>query len=151
MKLYLIQHAEAKSESVDPERGLTEKGFNDIGKTARFAVATGAHVERIFHSGKKRARETAEVLAGYIKAIVSEADALSPMDDPTIWAGRIKDMNENTALVGHMPHMGGLAGLLLAGDKDKRPVDFKMGCIVCLGRSEAGWAVEWMVVPEVIK
>jgi phosphohistidine phosphatase SixA len=29
MFIYLIQHAEAKREEEDPERGLTEKGFMD--------------------------------------------------------------------------------------------------------------------------
>jgi hypothetical protein len=47
--------------------------------------------------------------------------------------------------------MAKLTGLLLNGDKDKTFVDFQMGGIICLKRFDDGrWAVEWMVVPEMM-
>ncbi|MCL4500363.1 MAG: hypothetical protein M1438_00725 [Deltaproteobacteria bacterium] len=36
MLLYLVQHAEAKSEAEDPQRDLTAKGLRDIQKTAAY-------------------------------------------------------------------------------------------------------------------
>ena len=52
----------------------------------------------------------------------------------------------------HLNFMAKLAGLLLCGDKEKMFVDFKMGGILCLKRIDAGrWAVEWMVVPEMVR
>jgi phosphohistidine phosphatase len=57
-------------------------------------------------------------------------------------------MNEDTVLVGHLPHLGSLASLLLCGDKEKNVIDFKMGGVVCLKRLNDGkWSVEWMIVP----
>ena len=38
MNLYLVQHAEAKPESEDPERRLSERGWAEIRKMARFAA-----------------------------------------------------------------------------------------------------------------
>lgn len=154
MFLYLVQHAEAKKEEEDPLRGLSEKGLQDIKKVASYAEKLNIKITLIFHSGKKRALQTAEVLAEHLRSEkgISEADGLAPLDNPQIWFGRISKIDEDTMLAGHLPHLGRLAALLLCGDKEKNVVDFKMGGIVCLKRFEDGrWSLEWMIIPEVIK
>ena len=76
-------------------------------------------------------------------------DNLAPLDDPAAWAKRISEMNEDIFLVGHLPYLSKLAGLLLCGDKEKMFVDFRMAGIVCLKRSDDGrWVMEWMITPE---
>lgn|SRR5574341_732267 len=153
MLLYLVQHAEAKKEEEDPERGLTDKGFKDIAVTAAYAKKLGIRVGAIHHSGKKRAMQTAQVLVDSIKPGkgVIQSEGLAPMDDPELWAKRLAGMTEDVMLVGHLPYMGRLASLLLCGDKEKGIVDFKMAGIVCLKRFDDGkWAMEWMVVPEML-
>lgn len=151
MLLYLVQHGEAKREEDDPQRGLTDKGFKDVARTAVYTQKLGLKVSVIHHSGKTRALQTAQLLADYLKPGKGPfpTDALAPLDDPAVWAGRISGMSEDLMLVGHLPYMARLAGLLLCGDKEKTPIDFKMGGIVCLKRFDDGlWAVEWMIVPE---
>ncbi len=153
MLLYLVQHAEAKKEEEDPARGLTDKGFRDIAKAAAYAQKLNIKIDKIFHSGKTRAMQTAQTLAHHLKPEkgISETDGLAPMDDPEIWSKRIGGMNEDVILVGHLPYMAKFAGLLLSGDKEKMFIDFKMAGIVCLKRFDDGrWAVEWMVAPEMI-
>jgi phosphohistidine phosphatase len=150
MLLYLVQHAEAKKEEEDPERGLTDKGFRDIARTAVYAQKLGFRVSAIYHSGKKRAAQTAKVLADYLKPEkgIAGTDKLAPMDDPAIWSKRVTEMSGDIMLVGHLPYLAKLTGLLLCGDKEKMFVDFRMAGIVCLKRSEDGtWALEWMIVP----
>lgn len=154
MFLYFVQHAEAKREDEDPARGLTEKGFQDIEKVADYAAKLNIGIGKIFHSGKKRALQTAQVLANHIKSErgISETDGLAPMDDPQIWFERLPKINGDIILVGHLPHLARLSALLLCGDKEKSIIDFKMGGIVCLKRFEDGhWSVEWMITPEVIR
>ena len=154
MFLYLVQHGEAKREEEDPERGLTGKGDLDVRKVAAYVKKMNLSVGRIFHSGKTRAMQTAQIFADYLKAEegASETGSLAPMDDPAIWAKRISEMQENTMLVGHLPHMVKLAGLLLCGDKEKMFIDFKMGSVVCLTRfDDDRWAMEWMLVPEITR
>jgi phosphohistidine phosphatase len=63
MKLYLVQHAEAKTEKEDPLRPLSEKGLKDLEKVSSFLEDRSIKVTRILHSGKQRARETAEKLS----------------------------------------------------------------------------------------
>jgi phosphohistidine phosphatase len=153
MFLYLVQHGEAKREEDDPQRGLTDKGFRDVARTAVHAQKLGLTLSTIHHSGKTRTLQTAQILADYLKPGKgsSPADALAPMDDPAVWAARIAGMNEGVMLVGHLPYLARLAGLLLCGDKEKTLIDFKMGGIVCLKRFDDGlWAVEWMIVPELV-
>jgi phosphohistidine phosphatase len=153
MFLYLVQHGEAKREEEDPARGLTEKGVEDVHKVALFTQKMNLRVRQIFHSGKTRASQTAQIFADHLKPEkgISQTDNLAPMDDPGAWAKRITGMNEDLMLVGHLPVMAKLTGLLLSGDKEKTCVDFKMGGIICLKRFDDGrWAVEWMVVPEMM-
>jgi len=132
MFLYLVQHGKAKREEEDPARGLTAKGVQDVREVAAYAREMNLRISRIFHSGKTRAIQTAQIFADYLKPEKGgfETGSLAPMDDPTIWAKRISVMQENTMLVGHHPHMVKLAGLLLCGDKEKMFIDFKMGWIV---------------------
>ncbi|MBM4136747.1 MAG: phosphohistidine phosphatase SixA [Nitrospira sp.] len=150
MLLYLVQHAEAKREEEDPSRSLSEKGLQDIKRVAVYAEKLNIKISQIFHSGKTRALQTAEVLADHLKPEkgITQTDGLSPMDEPQIWADRILKMQDATMLVGHLPHLARLASLLLCGDKNKGIVNFKMGGIVCLSRNEDGkWSVEWMIIP----
>ena len=54
-------------------------------------------------------------------------------------------------LVGHLPHLGRVAALLLTGDQERNVINFHMGGVLRLGRVTAGkWAVDWMVVPKII-
>lgn len=151
MLLYLVQHAEAKQEGEDPARGLTDKGFRDIALTALFAHDRGLTMNRIYHSGIKRAQQTSQALADQIhpKEGMSEADWLAPLDDPKIWEEHLSHMHENIMLVSHLPYLAKLASLLLCGEGSKNIVDFKNAGIVCLKRFDDGhWSVEWIVTPE---
>jgi phosphohistidine phosphatase len=153
MFLYLVQHAEAKEKAEDPRRDLTDKGRLDIENVAHLMKRLNVRIRQIFHSGKTRAQSTANVLSSHLKppAGVSEAQGLAPLDDPEIWAGRLAQLDEDIMLVGHLPHLGKLAALLLCGDKESTVINFRMGGLVRLQRMAAGqWAVDWMVLPETI-
>src|SRR5688500_9788627 len=63
MRLYLVQHGEAVPEQVDPQRPLSEAGRRDVQAMARLLAGAGIRPTRIVHSGKRRAQETAELLA----------------------------------------------------------------------------------------
>ncbi len=153
MYLYLVQHAEAVSEGIDPSRGLSEKGMNDIKKISHFISGIQMHIHQIFHSGKKRALQTAQVLSTQLNMEnrISEAEGLSPMDNPETWYSKINNSNENVMLVGHLPHMAKLASMLLCGNQDNTAVQFETACIVCLIKDdEKQWSCDWIVKPGMI-
>lgn len=154
MLLYLVQHAEAMSKEEDPSRSLSEQGIEDIKRVAAYAKKLNLAVHQIAHSGKMRALQTAQVLEEHITVDmhVLEADGLAPMDDPEIWYDRVSGMKHDIMLVGHLPHLAGLASLLLCGNRDRNIVTFEMGCIVCLRRpDDGGWAVDWMIKPGMVR
>ena len=155
MKLYLVQHAKAKSKEEDPDRPLSAEGYADIRKVAVFvAEQANMNVHQIFHSGKTRARQTAEVLGEALRPVngVLPASGLKALDDPADWASRLVDMNDEIILVGHKPYLPRLAALLICQDTETTVVDFTMGGVVCLVRNlEDRWSVRWMVTPDIVR
>ena len=154
MFLYLVRHGEAKREEEDPERGLTVDGIKSARRMGEFLSSTDAQFDVIIHSTKKRAAQTAGALADSImpEKGVSEAGGLLPNDDPRPWVEKINAMEDNTVVVGHLPFLDRLLGLLIAGDPDKTIIDFKTVGTVCLKPSGGGrWTIAWFLTPEVIQ
>ena len=153
MRLYLVQHAKAASKDADPERSLTEEGRREIRKVAAFVRPLNLSVDYLWHSGKKRAKQTAEVLAEAVRVNkgVTARDGLAPNDDVTALANELGAATEDIAIVGHLPFLAKLASLLLTGSESANTVAFKNGGIVCLTRSdEDRWQIGWMVPPELL-
>jgi phosphohistidine phosphatase len=154
MRLYLMQHGKADSGTSDTQKRLTEEGRAEVERVATFLARTApAKRGRVLHSGKTRARETAEILAAADPYLdVTEAPDLAPLDDPAIWATRAQEVGEAVALVGHLPHLSRLTSLLLTGETDPPVVHFSNGGMVCLERSQEGdWALRWSIVPALLE
>jgi len=136
MKLYLVQHGEAKEKADDPDRRLTEQGRHDVGRVAGFAGRAGVEVHEIRHSGKRRAEETAALLAKHLVPAPRGGRPASPApnDDVRTVAELLKRETRPLRFVGHQPFLERLAGLLVAGDPDRAVVRFQRGGLVCLER-----------------
>jgi len=153
MRVYLIQHGEAKAKEADPERPLTDKGAADVRRVAAFVEPLHLRVRAIWQSGKTRARQTAEAFAAVVKAGegVVRHDGMGPKDDVVPVADEIVRGGEDLVLVGHLPFLGKLAGRLLVGDESRQPVAFQYGGVVCLEQAADGaWQVRWMLTPEAL-
>jgi phosphohistidine phosphatase len=153
MELYLVQHGEATSKEVDAARPLTERGRAEVARTGHSAAAAGVRPAAVYHSGKLRAQQTAEILAAELGA--GEApkvlEGLSPNDDPGSLVATLDALNSPAMLVGHLPHMSRLCSLLVAGDPELQVVKFRMGGIVDLVKDDSGkWCVNWMLTPDVV-
>ncbi len=150
MRVYLVRHGEARKKEEDPERHLTEKGVEEAKKIARFLSEIEVHVEEVLHSGKTRAKEMAEIIASELGARIREVDGLDPLADPSEWAERLKGMNGDVMLVGHLPHLSRLAGLLLTGSQLEF-VKLSSGGALCLEGEGDGWSLIWLVSPGILK
>jgi len=152
MKLYLVQHAKAASEQVDPQRPLTEEGRSEIQKVAAFIKPSNLCVDYLWHSGKKRAAQTAEILAEAIKIKKTQTarNGLGPTDDVKAFKDELVSTGD-IMLVGHLPFLSKLTSLLLAGSESANTVAFKNAGIVCLNRSEGNqWQIDWIIIPELL-
>ncbi|MEA3303783.1 MAG: phosphohistidine phosphatase SixA [Pseudomonadota bacterium] len=152
MKLYLIQHGEALSKDTDPGRALSEAGRKDVQRVASF-LAGKVRVARVLHSGKTRARQTAEILAA---AVVPDLEAeqfggLSPNDPVEPFVQHVEEWDEDLLVVGHLPFMEKLVARLATGAGERSIVAYRPGSIVCLETGEgSGWKVRWMIRPELL-
>jgi phosphohistidine phosphatase len=153
MLLYLVQHGEAKKKEEDPSRGLTVKGINDVEKVSGYMSELTVQVDQIFHSGKLRAEQTADIFTESLKPVqgIAKTNGLLPLDNPSLFIEKLLSIESNIMLVGHLPHLGKLASLLLCGDTDKYLVSFKMAGVVCLARDNNGlWSLQWMITPAIV-
>jgi len=155
MKLYLVQHGEAKPEVEDPERPLTDRGMDEVNRVASAARGLNIQPSKLFHSDKLRAMQTAARIAeglGFPEEIIQEARGLHPTDNIRPWIERIQEVSKDLMIVGHLPFLERLASFLLCGDESTRLILFRHGGIVCLVQKEdRAWAVGWILVPEMAK
>ena len=150
MNLYLIQHGEAVSKDVDADRPLSEAGSSDIRRLAATLARMKVAPERILHSGKTRAQQSAEGIAIALGRRAQVSEGLAAMDELDVTLSRLEDWSDDTVLVGHQPFMGKLTSHLLAGDADATMVAFVPGTALCLQRDEGGnWQLQFMLPPEV--
>jgi phosphohistidine phosphatase len=151
MRLYLMQHGEARSEVEDPERSLTIRGEEETKKISDAAKRLGIRPSRIYHSGKKRAEQTAGIIVAALDLSVQAGKGLNPNDDVRPWVERISGEAEDLMIVGHLPFLEKLASFLVCGDEGAKAVTFRYSAIVCLEKKESRrWAVDRVIKPEMV-
>lgn len=152
MKLYLVQHGDSLSKEVDPKRPLSDLGKADIDQLSGFLIQAGVRAERVIHSGKLRAQQTAAILAAAIAPGVEleTSGLMSPNDNPKAFDWQSDSWDRDTLIVGHLPFMAKLVSHLLTEDEERLSVAFKPGSIICLEHDDAHWLINWMVRPELI-
>ena len=152
MALFLVQHGIALPKDQDPDPGLSPEGIADVERIAGVARVYGIRVFRIRHSGKNRARQTAELFAAALhpESGMEETAGLNPLDDVIAFARQL-DQRENVMLVGHQPFMGRLTSYLLTGSPEKTLFKFQNGGIVCLDQEpgENSWFIKWRFSPRI--
>ena len=152
MRIYLVQHGKPVPKEQDPERPLSEQGRKDVSGIAEMLAKAKIRPSRIYHSGKLRAQQTAEILAEKlgVQGEPQKKENMAPLDEPRIVGEQIEHLDDQTMLVGHLPHLSKLVSLLVTGDPEKPVVRFQQGGIVCLEQEEDQWAVSWMLVPQIV-
>jgi len=154
MKLYLVRHAEAVNQPVAGERPLTEAGRQDAAALAQAMKALALTVPVIWHSGKARAFQTAEILNAAICAeqgLIAHDDLL-PMDAIKPIAKLLCNQESDLMIVGHEPFLGELAAKLIVGKRRRKVLDLAKCSVACLQRDDAGdWSVIWVITAELAR
>ena len=154
MRLYLVQHGEATSEGANPKRPLTEKGRQDVTKTAKFLKTSGISIDIIWHSTKVRAIETAQIFAQILlpKEGTKQRKDLAPNDPVKMVFDSITSEDRGLMIVGHLPFLPKLASLALINSESSGIVGFQQGGVVCLERQEAQtWQLIFAIIPDLLK
>ena len=153
MKLHLVQHGDAVAKHVDPDRPLSAQGRADVERLARLLAARGVSVGGVFHSGKTRAKQTAESLASALGSAgqVSARTGLNPNDPVDNVLQDVERWSEDVLLVGHLPFMSRLTSRLLGRKEDKATLEFRPSSAACLERDAGGrWIVAWFLPPDMV-
>jgi len=152
MVLYAVQHGKSLPKEQDPEKGLSTDGIQETERIAAVAKGYAVSVARIVHSGKKRALQTAEIFGAALlpgKGIEMQP-GMSPLDDVRLFADRLP-LNENVMLVGHLPFLERLIGLLVCNDPERTVFKLQNSGIVCLGRIPRvdHPVIRWALMPQI--
>src|ERR1700694_2330662 len=117
MFLYLVHHGHAVGPDVDPRRPLSPEGRADVERIAAKAAGLGATPAVVWHSGKLRAKQTAEAFWRACNALaeLSATRDLQP-DDPPAWIrDRLRAEPRDLLIAGHFPHLPRLLAMILGG------------------------------------
>src|SRR5207247_4037603 len=121
------------------------RGRVEVDLLAQKAAARGVKPAIIWHSGKLRARQTAEAFWRRCNPLSTFAAmrGLQPTD-PTTWiAGAVMAESKDIMLVGHFPFMPQLLAHLTSGRADTAPAAFPMNGMVALEELNGRWLERW--------
>lgn len=144
--IYLVHHADAVGPEVEPQRPLSTAGRDHAERLAAEAAERGVKPVAIWHSGKLRARQTAEPFLRLCNPLAefSAIRGLQPGDSP----GLIKELLTSDArevmLVGHMPSLPRLLTLLVTGDESPL-LAFPLHGAIALEPAGERWIERWRI------
>ena len=145
--LFLVHHGDAVGPDVDARRPLSERGRAEVERLAAEAGARGARPLVVWHSGKLRARQTAEAFWRVCNALASFSATrdLQPEDAPEWIRDRLRGETRDILIAGHYPHLPALLRLLTADIQDIGAPSFPQHGVVALATQDGGktWTEIW--------
>src|SRR5262245_24829257 len=149
MTLYFVHHAGAVDSQVDPRRPLSILGRLAAERAAAQTAGHGAQPSVVWHSGKLRARQTAEIFwrACNPLAECSATRDLQPGDPPSWMRDRLRGESRDIMIVGHFPHLPALLAMLPTPGAAPAPQGFPPHGVVALSTSDQGesWSEVWRI------
>ena len=147
--IYLMRHAEAVSDEVDPVRPLSARGREQVARVCRtLSQIPHFHPVEIWHSPLVRSVETADLLARglNLNSKILLKVGLKPNDDPGPLAAELAAETRDIAIVGHEPHLGILASMITHDPRRKNGFfPFSKAGLLALSKGPDSWQSEWIV------
>jgi len=132
---------------VDPRRPLSPGGRAEVERIAAMAAGRGAKPRVVWHSGKLRAKQTAEACWRACNALAEFAATrdLQPDDPPQWMRDRLRGETRDILLAGHFPYLPRLLALLVTGGE--AGVLFPQHGMVALVTDDEGttWKEGWRI------
>jgi len=113
----LVHHGDAVPAEIDTQRPLSTHGRRTIERLAAVARGRGVRPDAVWHSGKLRAKQTAEIVWSACNPLAefSAIKGLRPEDPPGIVRDHLAGEARVVVLAGHLPQLARLLELLDAG------------------------------------
>ena len=150
MKHYFVQHGKAHSKDIDETRPLSDDGIDETLAIAKQLTKNKLLISQICHSGKKRAAQTAEIIAAELGLNSTQIiEWLNPNDDVKHFSQtQLTQLTADTMFVGHLPHLNRLVSYLLCNDETANCVTFQNSAIVCIDTIDGESSLLWYITPE---
>ena len=144
---YFVQHGLAESKDVDANRPLSEAGIEQVGKVASHLKQFNVEVRKIYHSGKLRAAQTAQIFSQVLQVTeVAEFSGMNPNDDAL---NIIKHIAQDAVMyVGHLPNIQVVVSNLVTNGAEACVVKFQNSAVACIEIENDVAAVKWFITPE---
>jgi phosphohistidine phosphatase len=150
MAMYFVQHGLSLSKEVNPDRPLSDDGRREVEGISVHLRDAGVKIDKVCHSGKTRAEQTAQIFADNIgDGKVYEQSGMNPNDDVKVFASSLN--KGDIMYVGHLPHMGKLVSFLVAGDENADVVKYSNGGVVCVEKDNDSYHILWTLTPALCK
>jgi phosphohistidine phosphatase len=143
--IFLVHHADAVGPDVNAQRPLSAAGRAHAQRLAAEAATRGVRPAAVWHSGKLRARQTAEVFWRACNPLAEFAliRGLRPEDPPGEIKARLAGERRHVMLVGHMPALPRLLHDLLDLGEDTPAPSFPQHGLVALEAADDVWMERW--------
>jgi len=145
--LLLVHHGDAVGPAIDPMQPLSRKGHTASTALAAAAAARGVKPDLIWHSGKIRAIQTAELFRSACnpQANLTAVHGLLPGDPPRWIRDEVFGDDRSILIVGHMPQLPGLLSLLRGQPHDGAVSGFSFPLHGCVALEPSGdfWTEIW--------
>jgi len=126
---------------------LSAEGRREVETISAYLQKTGVTIKKACHSGKLRARETAQIFAGKIAGgNILELQGMGPNDDVVEFVARLES---DVMYIGHLPHMEKTVSYLVTGDETAGVVKFVNAGVVCVEKDDNGYHTRWYLIPSV--
>jgi phosphohistidine phosphatase len=143
--IFLVHHGDAVGPDVDPMRPLSDRGRAAVLLLADEAGRRGVKPEVIWHSGKLRAKQTAEAFWKVCNpfASLTAERGMQPGDPPQWIRDRVLGETRHLMLVGHMPHLPRLLRALVGAPDEATEPMFPPHGLVALEAEGDAWKVSY--------
>lgn len=148
MKIFLAQHAEAIDKETDPERPISPQGAANATRVAVKIAEKNPGIVAVCHSGKLRAKQTAEIFAEHVGTTdVKSVSGMGPNDSVEDFIRGLD--KEGILYVGHLPHLDTTLTSLLCGGRDHGLVAFRNAGVACIDINANGSSLLWYLTPDI--
>jgi phosphohistidine phosphatase len=143
--LVLVHHGPAVGPEIDPARPLSSVGRAATERLAAAAAQRGVKPDVVWHSGKLRARQTAELFwkACNPFAPLSAARGLQPDDSPGRMRDQLAGEVRSVLIAGHLPSLSRLLATLQGEADGSLSASFPPHGCVALLPDEDRWKEVW--------
>ena len=150
MELTLVRHAIAEDGADDSARPLSKKGRKRFEESVKTLGTLGFRFDRVLHSPKLRALQTAELLQPLCEGELASTPLLAKEPDVELW--KLLE-GERLAVVGHEPHLSALLSWLVTGEPSGEHFELKKGAVAQLEGEPgpAGMRLCALLQPKVLR